>query len=143
MTAIHTGWNWPLQSSIELPFEFSQFEFWHTIFIVVLKRARSELTLMRYSFCYVILLLACCIRDVKDCRAFQWSPIAINLNVRRVWQAQKDEERAENLLLCIAPRGVWTRRGNTKENTTKTNFFWYKTLNFIWGDFKHQKWIPG
>ena len=59
-------------------------------------------------------------RDVKDCRAFQLSPMAINLNVRRVWQAQKDQDSAGNLLLCIAPRGVWTRRGNTKEIIHKT-----------------------
>ena len=49
--------------------------------------------------------------------------MAINLNVMRVRQAQKDQDRAGNLLLSIAPRAFWTRRGNTKENISKTKKF--------------------
>ena len=60
------------------------------------------------------------IRDVKDCRAFQLSPITINLNVRRVRQAQKDKDRAGNLLLSIVPHGVRNRREIEKKIIHKT-----------------------
>ena len=56
------------------------------------------------------------------------SSMAFNLNVRRVGQAQKDQDRVENLLLSIAPHAVWIRRGNTKENICKTTKFYLRIL---------------
>ena len=50
--------------------------------------------------------------------------MAINQNVMRVRQAQKDQDRAENLLLSIPPHAVWTRREKTKENISKTKKVW-------------------
>ena len=46
--------------------------------------------------------------------------MAINLNIKRVRQAQKYRDRAGNLLLSILPYCVWTRKGNTEGTIPKT-----------------------